>query len=62
MVERVQNVMPKSKKKVGSAFVIQIAERIEERIKKMKWKTIFEVAKIHLDDGDSDTSRMHSCI
>ena len=49
------------KNKVGSAFVIQIVERIEEHIDKMKWKTIVEVAKILVDDGDSHTSRMHSC-
>ena len=37
--------------KVGSAFVIQIAERIEESTEKMKWKTIVEVAKVLPDDA-----------
>ena len=34
------------KNKVGSAYVIQIAEDIVESSGKMKWKTIVEVAKI----------------
>ena len=36
----------KIKHKVGSAYVIQIAERIEESTQKMKWKTSVDVAKV----------------
>ena len=36
--------------KVGSAYVIQVAERIEEDMHQMEWKTFVEVAKI-LPDG-----------
>ena len=35
-----------SKNKVGSADVIQVAERIKEDASQMKWKTIIEVARI----------------
>ena len=49
------------KNKVGSAFVIQIADRIEERIHKMKWKTNFRGGENSLERRDSHTSRMHSC-
>ena len=41
----------KIKHKVGSAFVMQIDERIEESTQKMKWKTIVEVAKVLPDDA-----------
>ena len=41
----------KIKNKVGSAFVIQIPERIEESTEKMKWKTIVEVTKALPDDA-----------
>ena len=40
----------KIKNRVGSAYVIQIAEN-EEDTHKMKWKTITEVAKIFPDDA-----------
>ena len=41
----------KIKHKVWSAYVIQPAERIEESAEKVKWKTIFEVAKVLPDDA-----------
>ena len=41
----------KIKHKVVSAFMIQIAERIEDSPQKMKWKTIVEVAKVLPDDA-----------
>ena len=34
------------KHKVGSAYVIQTSERIEEAAEKMEWRTVFEVAKV----------------
>ena len=39
------------KHKVGSAYVIQSSERIEEHAEKMRWKTIVEVAQILPDDA-----------
>ena len=45
------NVVLKSKMKWGSAFVVQIASRIEESIEKMMWKTSVEVARILLNDA-----------
>ena len=39
------------KKEVGSAYVIQVAERIDEDMHKMKWRTIIEVAKILPEDA-----------
>ena len=39
------------KNKVVSAYVVQVAEEIEEDIHKMKWRTIIEVAKILPDDA-----------
>ena len=39
------------KNKVGSAYVIQIVEKIEEVTHKMKWRTITEVAKILPDNA-----------
>ena len=39
----------KIKNKVGSAYVIQIVEQIEEDTHKMTWRTITEVAKIPPD-------------
>ena len=36
----------KIKNRVGSAYVIQIADNFQEDRHKMKWKTITEVAKI----------------
>ena len=42
-------VMTRSKNRVGSVYVIQIAENFEEDTHKMKWRTITEVAKILLD-------------
>ena len=39
------------KYKVGSGYLIQTAERIEEDVEKVCWKTIVEVAKILPDDA-----------
>ena len=39
------------KNKVGSTYVIRVAERIEEDMHQMEWKTIIEVAKILPDDA-----------
>ena len=44
-------VMTRSKNKVESAYVIPIAEKIEDDTHKMKWKTIIEVAQILPDDA-----------
>ena len=41
----------KIKHKVGSAYVIQSAERIEESTEKMRLKTVVKVAKVLLDDA-----------
>ena len=41
----------KVKNKVGSAYVIQTSERIEEVAEKMEWRTITEVAKALDDDA-----------
>ena len=41
----------KIKHKVGSSFVIQVAERIEDSTQKMKWKTTVEVANVLPDDA-----------
>ena len=35
--------------RLGSAYVMQIAEKIEEELSNMKWKTLIEVAKILLE-------------
>ena len=40
-----------TKNKVGSAYVIQVAERIEEDAHQIKWKTIIEVARILVNDA-----------
>ena len=40
-----------SKNKVGSAYVIQVTERIEEDASPLKWKTIIEIAKILPNDA-----------
>ena len=37
--------------KVVSAYVIQVAERIEEDAHQIKWKTIIEVARIIVNDA-----------
>ena len=34
-----------SKNKVGAAYVIQVARRIEDEAQEMKWRTVIEVAK-----------------
>ena len=39
------------KHEVGSVYVIQSSERIEEHAEKMSWKTIVEVAQILPDDA-----------
>ena len=39
------------KNKAGSAYVIQVTERIEEDVSQMKWKTIIEVARILPNDA-----------
>ena len=36
---------------MGSAYVIQVAERIEEDMHQMKWRTVIEVAKILPNDA-----------
>ena len=36
---------------MGSAFVIHVAERIEEDLRQMKWRTVIEVAKILPNDA-----------
>ena len=43
------------KNKVGSAYVIQIDERIEESTEKLKWKILVEVARVL--PNDSSTTR-----
>ena len=41
----------KVKQKVGSAYVFQASERIEEAAEKMEWKTQVEVSKVVPDDA-----------
>ena len=39
------------KNRVGSAYVIQIAEKLTKITHKIKWTTIIDIAKILLDDA-----------
>ena len=51
----------KIKNKVGSAYVTQIAQRIEENTEKMEWKNNFPGCKSTPERRNYHTSRMHSC-
>ena len=46
--------------KVGSAYVIQVAERIEEDMHSMKWRTVIEVAKKKILPDDATVSQAES--
>ena len=51
-----------AKNRVGPAYVIQVADRIEEDANQTKWKTIIEVARILPNDATVTQARCTAAV